>query len=288
VSGLPAQTRARACGALAGAPRPSRAARSSAGAPDVVLGGGGYVAGPMVLAARLRGIPAALTEADAHLGLANRLAAPFARASSSPTTSRAGRREVPRRRAARPAAHSASTGRGAPPLRPAADGPVLAFFGALAGARSSTSFAVEDLRRGRPGRAAPLRRARLRAAAHAVTRPDYVLPASTDVRRALAAPTSRLARRRDGLGARRGRAPRRPRSLPARDRRPPDAERAALRARRRRRRRADDELARACRALVDAARRPDRLGAMSAAMRVAARPHAADEIADELIALARA
>src|SRR5262245_52175418 len=47
--------------------------------PDVVLGGGGYVAGPMVLAARLRGIPAALTEADAHLGLANRLAAPFAR-----------------------------------------------------------------------------------------------------------------------------------------------------------------------------------------------------------------
>jgi UDP-N-acetylglucosamine--N-acetylmuramyl-(pentapeptide) pyrophosphoryl-undecaprenol N-acetylglucosamine transferase len=47
--------------------------------PDVVLGGGGYVAGPMVLAARTLGIPAALTEADAHLGLANRLAAPFAR-----------------------------------------------------------------------------------------------------------------------------------------------------------------------------------------------------------------
>jgi UDP-N-acetylglucosamine--N-acetylmuramyl-(pentapeptide) pyrophosphoryl-undecaprenol N-acetylglucosamine transferase len=32
----------------------------------------------MVLAARLSGIPAALTEADAHLGLANRLAAPLA------------------------------------------------------------------------------------------------------------------------------------------------------------------------------------------------------------------
>ncbi|MES1247108.1 MAG: glycosyltransferase, partial [Actinomycetota bacterium] len=47
--------------------------------PDVVLGAGGYVAGPMVLAARLRGVPAALTEADAHLGLANRLALPFAR-----------------------------------------------------------------------------------------------------------------------------------------------------------------------------------------------------------------
>jgi UDP-N-acetylglucosamine--N-acetylmuramyl-(pentapeptide) pyrophosphoryl-undecaprenol N-acetylglucosamine transferase len=46
--------------------------------PDAVLGAGGYVAGPMVLAARMRGIPCALTEADAHLGLANRLAAPLA------------------------------------------------------------------------------------------------------------------------------------------------------------------------------------------------------------------
>jgi UDP-N-acetylglucosamine--N-acetylmuramyl-(pentapeptide) pyrophosphoryl-undecaprenol N-acetylglucosamine transferase len=45
--------------------------------PDVVLGGGGFVAGPMLLAAWLRRTPAALTEADAHLGLANRLASPF-------------------------------------------------------------------------------------------------------------------------------------------------------------------------------------------------------------------
>jgi UDP-N-acetylglucosamine--N-acetylmuramyl-(pentapeptide) pyrophosphoryl-undecaprenol N-acetylglucosamine transferase len=47
--------------------------------PDVVLGGGGYVAGPMVYAAARRRIPTALMEADAHLGLANRLAAPFSR-----------------------------------------------------------------------------------------------------------------------------------------------------------------------------------------------------------------
>jgi UDP-N-acetylglucosamine--N-acetylmuramyl-(pentapeptide) pyrophosphoryl-undecaprenol N-acetylglucosamine transferase len=47
--------------------------------PDVVLGGGGYVAGPMVYAAWRKRIPAAVTEADAHLGLANRLAVPFAR-----------------------------------------------------------------------------------------------------------------------------------------------------------------------------------------------------------------
>src|SRR5207244_153415 len=47
--------------------------------PDVVLGAGGYVGGPMVLAAARRHIPTAVMEADAHLGLANRLAAPFAR-----------------------------------------------------------------------------------------------------------------------------------------------------------------------------------------------------------------
>jgi UDP-N-acetylglucosamine--N-acetylmuramyl-(pentapeptide) pyrophosphoryl-undecaprenol N-acetylglucosamine transferase len=46
--------------------------------PHVVLGAGGYVAGPMVLAAALARLPAGLTEADAHFGLANRLAAPFA------------------------------------------------------------------------------------------------------------------------------------------------------------------------------------------------------------------
>jgi UDP-N-acetylglucosamine--N-acetylmuramyl-(pentapeptide) pyrophosphoryl-undecaprenol N-acetylglucosamine transferase len=47
--------------------------------PDAVLGAGGYVGGPMVLAAGLLRIPAAVTEADAHLGLANRLAAPLAK-----------------------------------------------------------------------------------------------------------------------------------------------------------------------------------------------------------------
>jgi UDP-N-acetylglucosamine--N-acetylmuramyl-(pentapeptide) pyrophosphoryl-undecaprenol N-acetylglucosamine transferase len=47
--------------------------------PDGVLGAGGYVGGPMVSAAGALRIPAALLEADAHLGLANRLAAPFAR-----------------------------------------------------------------------------------------------------------------------------------------------------------------------------------------------------------------
>jgi UDP-N-acetylglucosamine--N-acetylmuramyl-(pentapeptide) pyrophosphoryl-undecaprenol N-acetylglucosamine transferase len=46
---------------------------------DAVLGGGGYVAGPVGLAAVLRGTPLILTEADSHLGLTNRLLAGRAR-----------------------------------------------------------------------------------------------------------------------------------------------------------------------------------------------------------------
>ena len=113
--------------------------------PDVVLGGGGYVAGPMVLAARLLRIPAALTEADAHLGLANRLAAPFARklflAYDIPGHG-GSKVEVVGRPV--PVAHLAgtrATGRtrfGLPP-----DEPVLAIFGAYAGATSINEMAVE-------------------------------------------------------------------------------------------------------------------------------------------------
>ena len=112
--------------------------------PAMVLGGGGFVAGPMVLAARLRGIPAALTEADAHLGLANRLAAPFARRvflayevdGRSGEKYRVVGRPIPRahRGATR---EEGRTGFGLP-----ADGPVVAVFGALAGARSLNEMAV--------------------------------------------------------------------------------------------------------------------------------------------------
>ena len=44
-----------------------------------MLGGGGYVAGPVGLAARTLRLPLALTEADSHLGLTNRLLAPLSR-----------------------------------------------------------------------------------------------------------------------------------------------------------------------------------------------------------------
>jgi UDP-N-acetylglucosamine--N-acetylmuramyl-(pentapeptide) pyrophosphoryl-undecaprenol N-acetylglucosamine transferase len=48
-------------------------------APDAVLGGGGYVAGPVGLAALSLRVPLVLAENDSHLGLANRLLAPAAR-----------------------------------------------------------------------------------------------------------------------------------------------------------------------------------------------------------------
>ncbi|MDQ3645043.1 MAG: UDP-N-acetylglucosamine--N-acetylmuramyl-(pentapeptide) pyrophosphoryl-undecaprenol N-acetylglucosamine transferase [Actinomycetota bacterium] len=43
-----------------------------------VIGGGGYVAGPVGLAARSLGLPLVLTEADSHLGVANRVLARMA------------------------------------------------------------------------------------------------------------------------------------------------------------------------------------------------------------------
>ncbi len=47
--------------------------------PDAVLGGGGYVAGPVGLAAVTLRIPLVLSEADSHLGLTNRVLARGAR-----------------------------------------------------------------------------------------------------------------------------------------------------------------------------------------------------------------
>jgi UDP-N-acetylglucosamine--N-acetylmuramyl-(pentapeptide) pyrophosphoryl-undecaprenol N-acetylglucosamine transferase len=60
----------KATGALAVSGRLLRRHRA-----DVVLGGGGYVAGPVGLAAVLQGTPLVLAEADSHLGVTNRLLA---------------------------------------------------------------------------------------------------------------------------------------------------------------------------------------------------------------------
>jgi len=47
--------------------------------PDVAIGGGGFASGPVVALAALRGVPALALEADAHLGVANRMLRPFVR-----------------------------------------------------------------------------------------------------------------------------------------------------------------------------------------------------------------
>ncbi len=81
VAGLDRRNPLRAARALVLALRALLRARALLGelAPDAVMGGGGYVSGPVGLAALTRRIPLVLTEADSHLGLANRALAPFAR-----------------------------------------------------------------------------------------------------------------------------------------------------------------------------------------------------------------
>jgi UDP-N-acetylglucosamine--N-acetylmuramyl-(pentapeptide) pyrophosphoryl-undecaprenol N-acetylglucosamine transferase len=81
VSGLDRRNPIKAAIAAVRAWRAVGAARRllSARRADVVLGGGGYVAGPVGLAAVRMGLPLVLTEADSHLGLANRLLARRAR-----------------------------------------------------------------------------------------------------------------------------------------------------------------------------------------------------------------
>lgn len=81
VQGLSRTHPLRAVRALALAGAASARARSllKALGADAVLGGGGYVAGPVGLAALTLRVPLVLSEADSHLGLSNRMLAPYAR-----------------------------------------------------------------------------------------------------------------------------------------------------------------------------------------------------------------
>jgi UDP-N-acetylglucosamine--N-acetylmuramyl-(pentapeptide) pyrophosphoryl-undecaprenol N-acetylglucosamine transferase len=158
--------------------------------PDVVLGAGGYVAGPAVLAAGLLRIPAALTEADAHLGLANRLGAPFARRVflAFPIEGLDGAkytvvgRPIPAR--SRPVPRPEARRRFELP----AEGPVLLVFGGSQGARRLNEAAIEAF--GEDGPAVLHLSGELDHAALVprVTRPDYrLLPFTDDFGAALAA-----------------------------------------------------------------------------------------------------
>ena len=150
--------------------------------PDIVLGGGGYVAGPMVLAARLRRIPAALTEADAHLGLANRLAAPFAKRvflAYDVAGRRAPKYQVVGR--AIPVAHRGATrDEGRREFGLPVDAPVVAVFGALAGARSLNEMAVEAWGAAGPAVLHISGERDYESLRTRVQRPDYVLVPQTD------------------------------------------------------------------------------------------------------------
>jgi UDP-N-acetylglucosamine--N-acetylmuramyl-(pentapeptide) pyrophosphoryl-undecaprenol N-acetylglucosamine transferase len=145
VEGLSRSNPLRALRALALALAAVLRARSLLGtlAPDAVMGGGGYVAGPVGLAALTRGIPLVLTEADSHLGLTNRMLARFARrvCLAFPIPGRDGRRY---RVTGRPVAQSTqSRGAAREALGIGAQDTCLLVFGGSLGARSINLAAVE-------------------------------------------------------------------------------------------------------------------------------------------------
>jgi UDP-N-acetylglucosamine--N-acetylmuramyl-(pentapeptide) pyrophosphoryl-undecaprenol N-acetylglucosamine transferase len=150
--------------------------------PDVVLGAGGFVAGPMVLAAWTQRVPTALTEADARLGLANRLAAPFARRVflAYDIPGRRGRkyrvvgRPIPER--SRPVPRAEARARFGLP----ANGPVLGVFGALAGAHALNEAAVAAFGADGPAVLHLAGERDVEALQARISRPDYVLLSSTD------------------------------------------------------------------------------------------------------------
>jgi UDP-N-acetylglucosamine--N-acetylmuramyl-(pentapeptide) pyrophosphoryl-undecaprenol N-acetylglucosamine transferase len=111
--------------------------------PDAVMGGGGYVAGPVGLAAVALRVPLVLTEADSHLGLSNRLLARFARrvCLAFPIAGRTGAKYVVTGRPVPPPATDVAAARARFGL-PDGARCVLVFGGSL-GARSINEAAVE-------------------------------------------------------------------------------------------------------------------------------------------------
>jgi UDP-N-acetylglucosamine--N-acetylmuramyl-(pentapeptide) pyrophosphoryl-undecaprenol N-acetylglucosamine transferase len=165
--------------------------------PDIVLGGGGFVAGPMVFAASTLGIPTALTEADAHFGLANRLAAPFARriflAYPIETRYREKVRVVGRPIPARSFPVPQDEAREIFELPQ--DGPVLGVFGALAGAKALNEFVAETWGRSGPPILHITGQRDLEAVRRRVKRDDYrALPETERFGAALSAADLVLAR----------------------------------------------------------------------------------------------
>ena len=114
--------------------------------PAAVLGGGGYVAGPVGLAALARRIPLVLTEADSHLGITNRLLAPRARrvCLAFPIAGRSGPRYVVTGRPVPPPVSDVGAARARFGLDP--DEACVLVFGGSLGARTINEAAVEAFR----------------------------------------------------------------------------------------------------------------------------------------------
>lgn len=259
--------------------------------PDVVLGGGGYVAGPMVLAARLRGIPAALTEADAHLGLANRLAAPFARrVFLALPVGRAGEKYRAVGRPVPAASRAVPRGEARERLGLPAEGPVVLVFGGSLGARLLNELALDVWAESGPAVLHLCGRRDYEALRGRVSRPEYVLlPFLDEVGLAYGAADVAVARAGGsvwelaaaglpavlvpGAFATGGHQEKNARAFA-------EVGGAVVVP--------EAEAARVAEVVAELLADPGRLAAMAAAMRAAAKPDAAEEIADELVALASA
>ncbi|HEY0632973.1 MAG TPA: UDP-N-acetylglucosamine--N-acetylmuramyl-(pentapeptide) pyrophosphoryl-undecaprenol N-acetylglucosamine transferase, partial [Thermoleophilaceae bacterium] len=131
---------------------------------DAVMGGGGYVAGPVGLAALTRRVPLVLTEADSHLGVANRLLAPFARKVflAFPLEGRDEPRYEVSGRPVPPAVATADRSAARRRFEIPEDARCLLVFGGSLGARRLNEAAIEAF-----GRAAPFH------VLHACGRRDY-------------------------------------------------------------------------------------------------------------------
>jgi UDP-N-acetylglucosamine--N-acetylmuramyl-(pentapeptide) pyrophosphoryl-undecaprenol N-acetylglucosamine transferase len=112
---------------------------------DAIVGGGGYVAGPAGLAALLNRKPLVLTEADSHLGLANRLLAGRARrvCLAFPIAGREGERYLVTGRPVPKAVLESDREKARQRFGIAADARCLLVFGGSQGARSINLAAVE-------------------------------------------------------------------------------------------------------------------------------------------------
>jgi UDP-N-acetylglucosamine--N-acetylmuramyl-(pentapeptide) pyrophosphoryl-undecaprenol N-acetylglucosamine transferase len=111
---------------------------------DVVITGGGYMAGPVAVAAWLRRRPIVALEADAHMGLANRLIAPLCRrvVLAFPIAGRRGRRYIVTGRPVRRTVRQATRTSGRRRFGIAPEATVVLVVGGSQGARSINRAAV--------------------------------------------------------------------------------------------------------------------------------------------------